>query len=130
MVCLSIGWCGRAGAESIIQAAQVSKADVIVMATHGRVGISRAFAGSVSERVVADSGRPVLLLKPDDKRLNHIATLLVPVDGTAGGVLGLGDGGRTCPSDRRAPGFAGWRATYANMDVWQRGRIRRRGRLL
>ena len=76
--------------ESIIQAAQVSKADVIVMATHGRVGISRAFAGSVSERVVADSGRLVLLLKPDDKRLNHIATLLVPVDGTAGGVLGLG----------------------------------------
>jgi nucleotide-binding universal stress UspA family protein len=76
--------------ESIIQAAQLSKADVIVMATHGRVGISRAFAGSVSERVVADSGRLVLLLKPDDKRLNHIATLLVPVDGTAGGVLGLG----------------------------------------
>ena len=89
---LLVDWLVRAGpvAESIIQAAQVSKADVIVMATHGRVGISRAFAGSVSERVVADSGRLVLLLKPDDKRLNHIATLLVPVDGTAGGVLGLG----------------------------------------
>ena len=89
---LLVDWLVRAGPvpESIIQAAQVSKADVIVMATHGRVGISRAFAGSVSERVVADSGRLVLLLKPDDKRLNHIATLLVPVDGTAGGVLGLG----------------------------------------
>jgi nucleotide-binding universal stress UspA family protein len=89
---LLVDWLVRAGPvpESIIQAAQVSKADVIVMATHGRVGISRAFAGSVSERVVADSGRPVLLLKPDGKRLDHLATLLVPVDGTAGGVLGLG----------------------------------------
>jgi nucleotide-binding universal stress UspA family protein len=39
--------------------------------------------------VVAASGRPVLLLKPDGKRLEHIDTLLVPVDGTAGGILGL-----------------------------------------
>jgi nucleotide-binding universal stress UspA family protein len=88
---LLVDWLVRAGPvpESIIQAAQVSKADVIVMATHGRVGISRAFAGSVSERVVADSGRPVLVLKPDDKPLDRIATILVPVDGSVGALLGL-----------------------------------------
>jgi nucleotide-binding universal stress UspA family protein len=89
---LSVNWLVRTApiAASIIEAALVSNADVIVMATHGRTGLTRAFAGSVSERVVADSGRPVLLLKPDGKRLDSIATLLVPLDGTAGGVLGLG----------------------------------------
>jgi nucleotide-binding universal stress UspA family protein len=76
-------------ASSIIQAAQTANADVIVMATHGRTGLGRAFAGSVSEHVVAGAGRPVLLLKSDGKHLDHIGTLLVPVDGTAGGVLGL-----------------------------------------
>src|SRR5438552_4132076 len=74
----------------IIDAAAARDADVIVMATHGRTGLARAFAGSVSERVVADSGRLVLLLKPDGKRLDRIETLLVPVDGTAGGALALG----------------------------------------
>ena len=74
----------------IVDAAAARDADVIVMATHGRTGLARAFAGSVSERVVADSGRLVLLLKPDDKRLHQIKTLLVPVDGSAGGALALG----------------------------------------
>jgi len=74
----------------IIDAAAAQDADVIVMATHGRTGLARAFAGSVSERVVADSGRLVLLLKPDDKPLDHVKTLLVPVDGSAGGALALG----------------------------------------
>jgi nucleotide-binding universal stress UspA family protein len=77
-------------ARSIIHAADARDSDLIVMATHGRTGLARAFAGSVSERVVAHSGRPVLLLKPDGKRLDHVATLLVPVDGTAGGALALG----------------------------------------
>jgi nucleotide-binding universal stress UspA family protein len=74
----------------IIDAAAARDADVIVMATHARTGLARAFAGSVSERVVADSGRLVLLLKADDKRLHQIKTLLVPVDGSAGGALALG----------------------------------------
>jgi nucleotide-binding universal stress UspA family protein len=74
----------------IIDAAAARDADVIVMATHGRTGLARAFAGSVSERVVADSGRLVLLLKAEGKRLHQIDTLLVPVDGTAGGALALG----------------------------------------
>jgi nucleotide-binding universal stress UspA family protein len=77
-------------AQFIIAAAAARESDLIVMATHGRTGLARAFAGSVSERVVADSGRAVLLLKPDGKQLHRIQTLLVPVDGTAGGALALG----------------------------------------
>jgi nucleotide-binding universal stress UspA family protein len=88
---LVANWLVRTGpvSQSIIQAGQATNADVIVMATHGRTGLGRAFAGSVSERVVAASGRPVLLLKADGKPLEHIGTLLVPVDGTTGGILGL-----------------------------------------
>src|SRR5438132_3743378 len=41
----------------IIDPAAARDADMIVMATHGRTGLARAFAGSVSEGVVADSGR-------------------------------------------------------------------------
>ena len=61
--------------QFIIDAAAARESDLIVMATHGRTGLARAFAGSVSERVVADSGRPVLLLKPGGKRLNEIEKL-------------------------------------------------------
>jgi nucleotide-binding universal stress UspA family protein len=89
---LQVDWLVRAEpvAESIVGTAQTSNVDVIVMATHGRTGLGRAFLGSVSERVLADSQRPVLLVKPGGQRLEHIATILVPVDGTAGGALGLG----------------------------------------
>ena len=59
------------------------------MATNLHAGPARVFTGSVSERVLADSGRHVLLISPDCKRLNQIETLLVPVDGTVGGAQAL-----------------------------------------
>lgn len=40
-------------------------ADLIVMGTHGRTGISHFFLGSVAERVVRESGCPVLTVRPD-----------------------------------------------------------------
>jgi hypothetical protein len=64
-------------------------ADVIVMAMHRRTGLTRAFAWRVSERVVADTGRAVLLFESHGKRLDWIERLLVPVDGTAGGAVVL-----------------------------------------
>lgn len=39
-------------------------ADLIVMATHGRTGISHFFVGSVAERVVRESSCPVLTIRP------------------------------------------------------------------
>ena len=49
-------------AEAIVELAKRSKADLIVMATHGRTGISRLLMGSVAERVVRTATCPVLTL--------------------------------------------------------------------
>jgi nucleotide-binding universal stress UspA family protein len=46
--------------EEIPAAADRLDADVIVMGTHGRTGLSRLLLGSVAERVVGLSRRPVL----------------------------------------------------------------------
>ena len=53
----------------IVQAAEGLGADVVVMATHGRRGISRVLMGSVAERVVRDSPCPVLTVRrPEGKK--------------------------------------------------------------
>jgi nucleotide-binding universal stress UspA family protein len=52
--------------------------------------LQRAFVGSVTQGVIADSPVPLLVLKPGGKRITAIEKLLVPVDGTAGGALALG----------------------------------------
>jgi nucleotide-binding universal stress UspA family protein len=49
-------------ADEIIEVAKSSKADAIVMGTHGRRGVSRLVMGSVAERVVRTSPVPVLTL--------------------------------------------------------------------
>jgi nucleotide-binding universal stress UspA family protein len=55
--------CGEA-APGIIAAALDSVADVVVMASHGRTGVSRAVLGSVAGKVVASSFNPVCLVGP------------------------------------------------------------------
>ncbi len=50
-------------AEEIIKAADEVNADLIAMSTHGRSGISRWALGSVAERVVRVSSRPVLVVR-------------------------------------------------------------------
>lgn len=50
-------------AERITGYAEESGADLIVIATHGRTGLSRFFLGSVTERVVRGAECPVLTLK-------------------------------------------------------------------
>lgn len=46
--------------DEILTFAREHEADVIVMGTHGRSGLSHLFAGSVAERVVRASHVPVL----------------------------------------------------------------------
>jgi len=46
--------------EGVLKAAQRTGADLIVMGTHGRRGISRALIGSVTEAIVRTSPIPVL----------------------------------------------------------------------
>ncbi len=52
--------------EIIIQVARKEAADAIMMATHGRAGLSRLIAGSVASQVVAQSGKPVVLIRPTE----------------------------------------------------------------
>jgi nucleotide-binding universal stress UspA family protein len=50
--------------EEIIRAAEDNQCDVIFMASHGRHGITRLLAGSVTQNVLAYSTIPVLVLRP------------------------------------------------------------------
>jgi nucleotide-binding universal stress UspA family protein len=52
---------GRAS-QAIADAAKRLKADLIVMSTHGRTGVSHLLMGSVTERVVRTAACPVLTL--------------------------------------------------------------------
>lgn len=48
------------GAKSIVEHAQTTHADLIVMGTHGRTGLPHLLLGSVAERVVRTATCPVL----------------------------------------------------------------------
>jgi universal stress protein A len=49
--------------EALNRAARRHRADLIVVGTHGRTGLSRFFAGSVASRVVATAKCPVLTVR-------------------------------------------------------------------
>src|SRR5262245_34088727 len=49
--------------EQILRAARSQKADMIVMGTHGRTGMSKLFLGSVAGRVVSAAPVPVLTVR-------------------------------------------------------------------
>jgi nucleotide-binding universal stress UspA family protein len=50
-------------AAAITEAAAQQGADLVVMATHGRTGLSHFFLGSVAERVVRESSVPVMTVR-------------------------------------------------------------------
>ncbi|MBI3304102.1 MAG: universal stress protein [Deltaproteobacteria bacterium] len=50
-------------AKIILETAEEVGAELIVMATHGRTGISHFFLGSVAERVVREAPCPVLTIR-------------------------------------------------------------------
>jgi nucleotide-binding universal stress UspA family protein len=49
--------------DQIVAAAKRQKADLIVIGTHGRTGISKLFLGSVAGRVIATAHCPVLTVR-------------------------------------------------------------------
>jgi len=55
-------------AEQILKAARGAHADLIVMGTHGRTGLSRFVLGSVASRVVAGASCPVLTVRGSQHR--------------------------------------------------------------
>jgi nucleotide-binding universal stress UspA family protein len=56
---------GRA-AETIADYASHHQVDLIVMATHGRSGLSRWVLGSVAERILHWSCTPILIVRPPE----------------------------------------------------------------
>jgi len=76
----------------ILEEIRTQAADLIVMRTHGRVGVPRAVLGSVTEGVLRESAVPVLLMRPGGRPITHIRSLLVPLDGSPGGAVALGIG--------------------------------------
>ena len=54
--------------DSIIQVAKELGADLIVMGTHGRRGVTRALLGSVTEAIVRSAPCPVLTVRPHTVR--------------------------------------------------------------
>jgi nucleotide-binding universal stress UspA family protein len=54
--------------QKILETAAAEKIDCIVMATHGRTGLSHMLMGSVAERVLRLAPCPVLTLRPTTDR--------------------------------------------------------------
>jgi universal stress protein A len=50
--------------QTIVETAEAEHVDLIVMATHGRTGLSHLLIGSVAERVVRTAPCPVLTIRP------------------------------------------------------------------
>ncbi len=50
--------------NKIVEKAQSENADLIVMSTHGRTGFQQVLLGSVTAKVVARAGCPVLSMRP------------------------------------------------------------------
>jgi nucleotide-binding universal stress UspA family protein len=71
-------------AEEIIDYAEKENISLIVLATHGRTGISRWALGSTANKVVRASKCPVLLIraKTDVSKSVHLGKILVPLDGS------------------------------------------------
>jgi nucleotide-binding universal stress UspA family protein len=60
---------GKGVAEVILEYAQNSATDLIIMSTHGRSGIARWAMGSIADRVVRSSTVPVLIVASPGCRL-------------------------------------------------------------
>jgi nucleotide-binding universal stress UspA family protein len=55
-------------AEAVVDYAAEQKVDLIVIATHGRTGLSHVLLGSVAERIVREAPCPVLTIRDAGRR--------------------------------------------------------------
>jgi nucleotide-binding universal stress UspA family protein len=77
-------------APALLEAIATEEADLVVMTTRGRTGLSRWMLGSVSRHVVRYAAVPVLLLRDQggalaspNRDLEHLFWVLVSLDGSA-----------------------------------------------
>jgi len=83
-------------AEKILDFTAEKEIDLIIMATHGRSGITRWWMGSVAEKVISEATAPVLLVRSKRRRttgtadkLEPIHKILAPLDGSDIGEVAL-----------------------------------------
>jgi nucleotide-binding universal stress UspA family protein len=76
-------WYGQAAA-SIVEAARVRNANLIVMASHGRSGLGRLILGSVAESVLRSTDTPILLVRAPGAPLAEPARELRPREASRG----------------------------------------------
>ena len=70
--------------EEVLAAVEGTGADLIVMGTHGRRGLSRLLMGSVTSHVIVQSGVDVLVVKkPCSNCRGAYTSILVPFDASA-----------------------------------------------
>jgi nucleotide-binding universal stress UspA family protein len=74
--------------DAIVEVAGARRADLLVMATHGRGGLGRLLFGSVAAGVLGRAPGPLLLVRaatarPDGAPFGATPRLLVPLDGSA-----------------------------------------------
>jgi len=73
-------------ADRILAVAHRLSATAIVIASHGRGGVKRMILGSVADKVMRRSTRPVLMVgggsRARRRKVVHIRRLLVPLDGS------------------------------------------------
>jgi len=65
--------------SAILKLAHKEDVDFIVMSTHGRTGLSKVVLGSVAEKVVYATKRPVMLVKPErihEERVDEAAVIV------------------------------------------------------
>ncbi|MBR9988526.1 MAG: universal stress protein [Gemmatimonadetes bacterium] len=75
-------------AELLVRHARDHEIELIVMTTHGRSGVERAWLGSVADSVIRTSTRPVLLVRPGDGTpasaadTDDVGHVLITLDGS------------------------------------------------
>lgn len=76
-------------AQRILEAISTKDADLVVMTSHGRTGVSRWMLGSVAEQVAHHAPVPVLVVREQSPALaghhpdaEHLVRVLVPLDGS------------------------------------------------
>jgi nucleotide-binding universal stress UspA family protein len=74
--------------EGILGRVREGRADLVVMATHGRGPLGRFFLGSVADVLVRETSVPVLLVRPRDGAPGLLSgpaaeSVLVPLDGSS-----------------------------------------------
>lgn len=93
--------------------------ELVVMATHARGGVSRAWLGSVADALVRRGGAPLLLVHPratPPEPAEPFRHLLVPLDGSARAEGGL-------PVALTLASLAGARATLLQVVIPERVRV-------